>query len=273
MSDQFANSRLIDSMNIHILLIEADPHLSRLIELDLLNSPEDKASFTQTNRHHYSLSIAHDGTEGLIIARESQPDLILVGINLPDFSGIEVCRRLRSTGNQVLLILLSTENRILDCVASLDAGADDYIVQPFAMEELRARMRSRLRRVALKANTNRLQFAELTLDRATREVYRHRQAIELTVKEFTLLEYFMAHPRQVMTREQILNYVWNDSPDIDSNILEVYVRYLRLKLEQHHKQRLIHTVRGIGYALREPSLREESPVKFAGLAADSNHAA
>ncbi|MBD3884175.1 response regulator transcription factor [Phormidium tenue FACHB-886] len=260
-------------MNAHILLIAADPHLSQLVELELLDSPEDPVDFTQTNQYRYSLSVAHNGIEGLITARESQPDLILLGINLPDCSGVEICRRLRSTGNQVPLILLSTEDKILDCVAGLDAGANDYIVQPFAMEELRARMRARLRRVALEAEPSRLQFEDLTLDRVTRDVYRRRQAIELTAKEFTLLEYFMAHPRQVMTREQILNHVWNDNPDIDSNVLDVYVRYLRLKLEQHHKQRLIHTVRGVGYALREPSLKKGSPVRLAGLATHSSRLA
>lgn len=260
-------------MNAHILLIAADHHLSRLIELDLLNSPEDDVGFPQTNQYHYSFSVAHNGIEGLIMARESQPDLILLGMNLPDFSGIEICRRLRSTGSQIPLILLSTENRICDRVAGLDAGADDYIVQPFAMEELRARMRARLRRVTLEAGPNRLQFEDLTLDRVTREVYRRRQAIELTVKEFTLLEYFMMHPRQVLTRTQILTHVWHDNPDIDSNILDVYTRYLRLKLEHHHKQRLIHTVRSVGYALREPSVETVSPVKLTGLATYSNRLA
>lgn len=260
-------------MNTDILLIAADPHLSRSIKLDLLDSPEDTVGFTQTNQYRYSLSVAHNATEGLIMARELQPDLILADINLPDFSGVEICRRLRLTGNQVPVILLNTENNILDCVMGLDAGADDYIVQPFAMSELRARMRSRLRRVALAAEPNRLQFADLILDRATRELYRQRQAIELTAKEFALLEYLMVHPWQVLTREQILNHVWHDSPDIDSNILEVYVRYLRLKLEQHHKQRLIHTVRSVGYVLREPSVKKDSPAQLAGLVARSNRLA
>jgi DNA-binding response OmpR family regulator len=257
-------------MNAHILLIEADPHLSQSIELNLLDSPEENVGFVQINQYRYSLSIAHSGTEGLIAARELQPDLILLGMNLPDVSGVEICRRLRATGYQVPLILLSTGNEIRDCVTGLDAGADDYIVQPFTMEELRARMRSRLRRVALATEPNRLQFADLTLDRTTREVFRRWQAIELTAKEFNLLEYLMAHPRQVLTREQILNHVWQDNPDVDANIVEVYVRYLRLKLEQHHNQRLIHTVRGIGYALREPSLKKGSPVKLAGLVTHSN---
>ncbi|HEY9728391.1 MAG TPA: response regulator transcription factor [Chroococcales cyanobacterium] len=257
-------------MDTHILLIEADIHLSRLLELNLLDSPEYNADFAQESQHRYCLNTVHNGTEGLITARESQPDLILLGMNLPDFSAFEICRRLRSTGNQVPLILLGTGHEIRDCVAGLDAGADDYIFQPFAMEELRARIRSRLRRVSLEAQPNRLQFEELTLDRATREVYRHRQAIELTAREFALLEYFMTHPRQVMTRNQILDRVWNDNPSIDPNILDVYMRYLRLKLEQHHKQRLLHTVRSVGYVLRKPLLKQVPPVKLASSATHSH---
>lgn len=249
-------------MNTHILLIEPNIHLTRLVESDLLNGSECDTGSVQSSQRHYCLSIARSGMEGLRHVRQSPPDLILLDMTLPDCSGVEMCRWLRSNGIQVPLILISTGHEIRDCLAGLDAGADDYVLHPFDMEELRARMRSRLRRTTLEVKPNRLQFEELTLDRLTREVYRNRYGIELTVKEFALLEYFMTHPRQVMTRDQILYQVWHDNLDIASNILDVYVRHLRLKLEQHQMSRLIHTVRGVGYVLREPPVRQVSPMKL-----------
>ena len=177
-------------------------------------------------------------------------------MSLPDFSGLEICRRLRSIGNQIQLILLGARHNVKECVAGLDAGANDYVFPQMAMEELKARMRSRLRRARLEDRCDRLHFGELVLDRLTHDVYRHQHAIALTAREFSLLEYFMAHPRRVMTRYQILEQVWTQNTDIDSNVLDVYIRYLRLKLEQHHMPRLIHTVRGVGYVLREPTLKQ-----------------
>lgn len=254
-------------MNAHILLIEADPHWSRILELNLLNS-EDDVDFTQTKKCRYCLSIAYDSIEGLTIAREAKPDLILLNMNFSNFSSLEICRRLRSTGNQVPLILIGTKDQVHDCIMGLDAGADDFILHPFAMSELRARIRSRLRRIEMELDSTQLRFEALTLDRATREVYYHQQSIGLTTKEFTLLEYLMIHPRQVMTRDQILNHVWHDNFEIESNILDVYIRYLRLKLEQHHNQRLIHTVRSVGYVLRESLPTQVSSVNLADFATD-----
>jgi DNA-binding response OmpR family regulator len=169
---------------------------------------------------------------------------------LPGLSGVEVCRRLRATGNKVPVILLTARDEVSDRVAGLDAGADDYLVKPFSIEELLARVRAHLRRTQ-EVDLDVLQFADLSLNRRTREVFRGKRAIELTAKEFDLLDYLLSHPRQVYTRDQILERVWGYDFGGDSNIIEVYVRYLRLKLEENNEKRLIHTVRGVGYVLRE----------------------
>ena len=243
-------------MNTQVLLIEADIQKAQLLASNLVES----SGYDMNNR--ICLTVAHSGVEGLICVNEFQPDLILLGMSLPDFSGLEVCRRLRSVNAQVQLILLGSQHNIQDCVAGLDAGANDYIFPQMAMEELQARVRSRLRRAKLEARHNHLRFGDLTLNRLTHEVYRHRHAITLTAKEFSLLEYFMKHPQYVMTRDQILEQVWTNNLNIDSNVLDVYVRYLRVKLEQYQMPRLIHTVRGVGYVLREPTLKQNSPLNL-----------
>ena len=169
---------------------------------------------------------------------------------LPGVSGVEICHRLRQTGDKVPIILLTAKDEISDRVTGLDAGADDYIVKPFSIEELLARIRANLRRNQ-EEDGNVLQFADLRLDRSSREVYRSSRRIELTAKEFDLLEYLISHPRQVLTRDQILERVWGYDFMGDSNIIEVYVRYLRLKLEANNESRLIQTVRSVGYVMRE----------------------
>jgi len=188
---------------------------------------------------------------GLSLARESTPDLIILDWMLPGISGVEICRRLRATGNSIPIILLTAKDEVSDRVAGLDAGADDYVVKPFSIEELLARIRAHLRRTQ-ETNEDVLQFADLSLNRLTRQVYRGKRTIELTAKEFDLLEYLLSHPRQVFSREQILEKVWGYDFMGDSNIIEVYIRYLRLKLEENNQNRLIHTVRSVGYVLREP---------------------
>ncbi|MGG6239407.1 winged helix-turn-helix domain-containing protein [Nodosilinea sp. AN01ver1] len=243
-------------MNIQILLIDANIQRVQLLASHLLKSSEcDLGS-------HIYLAVAYSGAEGVIYGHELQPDLILLGASLPDFSGLEICRQLRSTGNRVQLILLGASQNIEDCVAGLDAGANDYVFPQISMEELMARVRSRLRRARLETQRNRLHFGELMLDRLTHEVYRYRYAIALTAREFSLLEYFMEHPQRVMTRDQILEQVWTKNSDIDSNVLDVYIRYLRVKLEQHQMPRLIHTVRSVGYVLRAPTPRQASPLNL-----------
>ena len=187
---------------------------------------------------------------GLTLARESSPELVILDWMLPGLSGLEICRRLRATGNKVPVILLTAKDEVSDRVAGLDAGADDYVVKPFSIEELLARIRAHLRRTQ-EIDADILQFEDLSLNRRTREVFRNKRAIELTAKEFDLLEYLLSHPRQVLTRDQILEKVWGYDFMGDSNIIEVYIRYLRLKLEENNEKRLVQTVRGVGYALRE----------------------
>jgi DNA-binding response OmpR family regulator len=224
-------------MTAHILLVEDEVKLARFLELELTSEG-------------YQVSVAHDGMDGLTLARETSPDLAILDWMLPGLSGLELCRRLRSTGSKVPVILLTAKDEVSDRVAGLDAGADDYVVKPFSIEELLARIRAHLRRTN-EPNINLLQFEDLSLDHQTREVFRGSRAIELTAKEFDLLEYLLRHPRQVITRDQILEKVWGYDFMGDSNIIEVYVRYLRLKLEDNGEKRLIHTIRGVGYALRE----------------------
>jgi DNA-binding response OmpR family regulator len=221
----------------HILLVEDEIKLARFIELELQSEG-------------YRVTVAHDGMSGLSLVRESEPDLAILDWMMPGLTGVELCRRLRSTGIKIPVILLTAKDEVGDRVTGLDAGADDYLVKPFSIEELLARIRAHLRRTQ-ETDTDLLQFEDLSLNRRTREVHRGQRSIDLTAKEFDLLQYLMSHPRQVFTREQILENIWGYDFLGDSNIIEVYVRYLRLKLEQDSEKRLIHTARGVGYSLRE----------------------
>ncbi len=223
-------------MVANILLVEDEVKLARFIELEL-------------GYEGYQVVVAHDGLSGLTTARESKPDLIILDWMLPGLTGLEVCRRLRTTGDQTPVILLTAKDEVSDRVAGLDAGADDYVVKPFSIEELLARVRAHLRRTQ-PDDPDVLTFEDLTLNRNTREVRRNNRAIELTAKEFDLLDYLMTNPRQVLTRDRILEKVWGYDFMGDSNIIEVYVRYLRLKLEANNDKRLIHTVRSVGYVLK-----------------------
>ncbi|MDJ0735345.1 MAG: response regulator transcription factor [Nostocaceae cyanobacterium] len=224
-------------MTAHILLVEDEVKLAKFVELEL-------------GYEGYQVTVAHDGLTGLTAARESHPDLVILDWMLPGLSGLEICRRLRTTGDRVPVILLTAKDEVSDRVAGLDAGADDYVVKPFSLDELLARIRAHLRRTQ-ETEADILQFDDLKLDRRSREVYRGTRQIELTAKEFDLLEYLMVHPRQVITRDRILEEVWGYDFMGDSNIIEVYIRYLRLKLEANKEKRLIQTVRGVGYVLRD----------------------
>ncbi|MBP0013453.1 MAG: response regulator transcription factor [Roseofilum sp. SID3] len=224
-------------MSSHILVIEDEEKLARFVELEL-------------QYEGYQVSVAGDGLTGLTRIRELKPDLVILDWMLPGLSGIDLCRRLRQTGENVPVILLTAKDEVGDRVAGLDAGADDYLVKPFNIEELLARVRVQIRRVQ-KSEREYLAFEDLSLDRRSREVKRGDRAIELTAKEFDLLEYLLMHPRQVLTRDQILEQVWGYDFMGDSNIIEVYIRYLRLKLEANEEKRLIQTVRGVGYVLRD----------------------
>jgi DNA-binding response OmpR family regulator len=220
----------------HILLVEDEVKLARFVELEL-------------TYEGYQVSVAYDGLTALTAARELHLDLVILDWMLPGLSGLEICRRLRSSGDKVPIILLTAKDEVSDRVASLDAGADDYLVKPFSVEELLARVRTHLRRSQEADAADILEFEDLSLNRRTREVYRCNRFIELTAKEFDLLEYLLAHPRQIITRDRILEKVWNYDFMGDSNIIEVYIRYLRLKLETNNEKRLIQTVRGVGYVL------------------------
>lgn len=224
-------------MAAHILLVEDEEKLARFIELELQSEG-------------YQVSVANDGLTGLTTARETPPDLAILDWMLPGLTGIELCRRLRTTGSTIPIILLTAKDEVGDRVTGLDAGADDYVVKPFSIEELLARVRAHLRRTQ-EDDPEQFQFQDLSLNRRTREVYRGDRAIELTAKEYDLLDYLISHPKQVITRDQILETVWGYDFMGDSNIIEVYVRYLRLKLEEQGEKRLIQTVRGVGYVLRD----------------------
>ena len=200
----------------------------------------------------YEIELAADGREALErLEAESQPDALILDVLMPGVDGLEVCRRLRRTGSRLPVLMLTARDAVENRVAGLDAGADDYVTKPFALEELLARIRALLRRTTNGAGEV-LRFADLELDPGTREVRRGGELIELTRTEFSLLELFLRNPRQVLTRSIIFERVWGYDFGYGSNSLDVYVGYLRRKTEAGGKPRLIHTVRGVGYALREP---------------------
>jgi len=201
----------------------------------------------------YEIELAGDGNEALsTLGRdEPQPDAVILDVLMPGVDGLEVCRRLRAAGNHVPVLMLTARDEVENRVAGLDAGADDYVTKPFALEELLARVRALLRRAADIDGGEMLMFADVTLDLGTREVRRSGRLIELTRTEFALLELFLRNPRQVLTRSIIFERVWGYDFGFASNSLDVYIGYLRRKTEASGEPRLIHTVRGVGYALRE----------------------
>ena len=201
----------------------------------------------------YEIELAADGQEALQLLEtngDAQPDAVILDVLMPGVDGLEVCRRLRRSGNRVPVLMLTARDEIENRVAGLDAGADDYVTKPFALEELVARVRALLRRVSA-GDDELLRFGDLELDPGTREVRRGGDPIELTRTEFALLELFMTNPRQVLTRSIIFERVWGYDFGFASNSLDVYIGYLRRKTEAGGKSRLIQTVRGVGYALRE----------------------
>ncbi len=204
----------------------------------------------------YMVTVAEGGKAALDAVRDRSPDLVVLDLMLPDLDGLEVARRLRAAGEHMPVLMLTARDGVSDRVRGLDAGADDYLVKPFALDELLARVRALLRRATAVAPTNghvseTLRFADLTIDLGTREVRRGERHLELTAREFDLLVLFLRNPRQVLPRDLIMDRVWGEDFYGESNVLEVYVRALRTKLEEAGESRLIHTVRGVGYALRE----------------------
>lgn len=220
-----------------ILIIEDEARISQFLERGLIYEG-------------FKVSVASDGQSGLSVARDHPPDLVILDWMLPGLDGLEVCRRLRAAGD-VAILMLTARDDIKDRVSGLEAGADDYLVKPFSIDEMIARVRALLRRTAPVSRPEILRFADLSLDTGTHRAYRQAGAIDLTAKEYALLELFMRNPRQVLTRDIIYDRVWGYNFGGESNIIEVYVRYLRQKTETGEASRLIHTVRGVGYVLRE----------------------
>jgi two-component system response regulator MprA len=200
----------------------------------------------------YEIELAEDGEQALQqLQAGADPDALVLDVLMPKMDGLEVCRRLRSSGSRLPVLMLTARVEVENRVAGLDAGADDYVTKPFALEELLARLRALLRR-STDGTGDVLRFSDLELDPGTREVRRGGEPIELTRTEFSLLELFMRNPRQVLTRSIIFERVWGYDFGYASNSLDVYIGYLRRKTEVGGKPRLIHTVRGVGYSLRQP---------------------
>ncbi|MCB0046272.1 MAG: response regulator transcription factor [Caldilineaceae bacterium] len=220
-----------------ILVIEDDRRLRDMLRRNLIFEG-------------YTVDTAEDASQAFRALRDKIPDAIILDLMLPDMDGIEVCRRIREASNVPILILTARES-VEDRVTGLDAGADDYVVKPPVFDELFARLRAIFRRHKMEADPEIYEFADLTLNPRTRQVFRSDGEILLTAKEFDLLHLFMRHPNQVLTREMIYEHIWSYDFGGESNIIEVYVRYLRTKLETNDKSRLIQTVRGVGYTLRE----------------------
>jgi two-component system response regulator MprA len=219
---------------MRILVIDDEPEVTSMVQRGLVYAG-------------YTVDTAYDAESGLSTARDRPPDLVVLDRMLPDMDGLEVCRRLRAASADLPVIMLTAKDAIPDRVAGLEAGADDYLVKPFAFDELLARIKALLRRVHTQPQAI-LQFADVSLDTATREARRGQRLIHLTPKEYELLELFMQHPRQVLTRETIFDRVWGYDFGGESNVIEVYVRYLRKKLGDPN---LIQTVREVGYILRD----------------------
>ncbi len=224
-------------MNERILIIEDDPAILKVLQRGL-------------TYEGYVVDTATDGRSGLILARDQQPDLVILDLMLPGIDGLEVCHRLRTVSGSIPILILTAKDAVQDRIQGLDAGADDYMVKPFNLDELLARVRALLRRTQADRLPI-LKFADLILDTGARQAKRGDRVINLTAKEYDLLELFMRHPRQVLTREVIFDRVWGYDFGGESNVLEVYIRYLRQKLEEGGEPRLIYTVRGVGYVLRE----------------------
>jgi len=220
----------------HVLVVDDDSHIAASLRRALIYEG-------------YAVDVAPDGAMALNRARERMPDLVVLDVMLPGMSGVEVCERLRAAGD-VPILMLTAKDATADRVIGLDSGADDYLVKPFAYEELMARIRALLRRQAPRTRKV-LRYADLSMDLGTREVRRGERAIGLTPKEFDLLQHFLRNPRQVLTRDRILDAVWGYDFGATSNSVDVYVGYLRQKLEDGGDSRLIQTMRGVGYALRE----------------------
>lgn len=221
-----------------VLIVDDDPKLLKMLQRTL--TYENLTVFTATN-----------GVEALPLVYAQKPDLIIADWMMPKMDGMAFVRRLRDDENKTLILMLTARDAIENRVEGLESGADDYLIKPFAPAELVARVHAMLRRVESKPENQKVSYADVTLDPSTREAKRGDMDLSLTVTEFNLLHLLLRHPRQVLERRQILNDVWGYDFGGDDNVLEIYIGYLRKKLEANGRSRLIQTVRGIGYALRE----------------------
>jgi two-component system response regulator MprA len=203
----------------------------------------------------YDVQTASNGAEGLSKLMDKEPDIVVLDVMMPQIDGFEVCRRLREAGSKVPVLMLTAKDEVQSRVIGLDTGADDYLVKPFALEELLARVRALLRRKADITDTpdNRLMYEDIILDNDSREVLRDGQRLELTAKEFELLNLFMQNPKRVLSRDLIMDKIWGYDYSGESNVLEVYIAMLRQKTEEYGGKRLIQTIRGAGYILRGDS--------------------
>ncbi len=222
---------------MHILVVEDEKKVASFIKRGL---EEEK----------YTVDLAADGEEGLYMAETNPYDLILMDLMLPKMDGLAVIRELRKKGVQTAVLCLTAKDTVDDIVSGLDSGSDDYLTKPFAFAELLARVRALVRRGA-KDRGAEIRFADLRLDPVAHKVWRGSKEIELTAKEYALLEYLMRNPNQILTRTMIAEHVWDYTFDSFTNIIDVYVNYLRKKIDKDFDKRLIHTVRGVGYVLKE----------------------
>ena len=221
-----------------VLVVDDEPAVRRALERALALERHD-------------VVMAADGEEALDVLVRSPPDAVILDVMMPRLDGLEVCRRMRAAGDKTPILMLTARDAIDDRVQGLDVGADDYLVKPFALRELQARLRALLRRAGDSGESQEtLRFADLTLDPVAHEVHRGERLVELSKTEFLLLELFLRHPRQVLTRSMIFEHVWGYDFGATSNALGVYMGYLRRKTEEAGEPRLLHTVRGIGYVLR-----------------------
>ena len=225
---------------MHILLVEDEKKVASFVQRGL-------------EAEHYSVDVAYDGAEGLARLFDNQYDLVILDVMLPKRDGFSLLREARHRGVQTPILLLTARDTLADKVAGLDQGADDYLTKPFAFEELLARVRALLRR-GTPVQTSTLTLADLCLDPVTRQVTRAGKKIDLTAKEFALLEFFLRNPGRVLSRALIAQHVWGVDFDTFTNVIDVYVKYLRKKIDADFEPKLIHTVRGAGYVLKEPAL-------------------
>ncbi|GKV65184.1 MULTISPECIES: response regulator transcription factor [Sporosarcina] len=229
-------------MTERILIVEDEESIARVLQLEL-------------EFEKYETGVAHTGTDGLILFREEKWDLVLLDLMLPGLNGLDVLRRIRSHDEHTPVLLLTAKNDVEDKVKGLDLGANDYITKPFEIEELLARIRTALRIAGHEpgeaADPDLLVLGDLSLHQLSREVHRGEQSVELTPREFDLLQHLLKHPNQVLSREQLLDAVWGYDYFGDTNVVDVYIRYVRKKIDGGEAS-LIHTVRGVGYVLKEP---------------------